>query len=150
MAIDCLLVQDHNVVFRNAAGVETAMPNLSKLVALYDETTDEAVKARIKEILSEPFGKLLVVEIMMDMTNERTLERLQTGEISKTMRHVHTYNVILDSHRDEARDAFEKAKAEGQVEGEFEATFFAPFPYGMVIEEAKFPNYQNTRYENQL
>lgn len=138
---DTLYVRNQDIIFRSAGGKEIPMPNLTELLRMYNETTDEVIKDRIQAILNEPIGRLCVVEIMVDMTNKKTLERLRTGEICKTMGHVSTYNVILDSNIAEAKEIFRQ----GDFVGEFEAICFAQFPYGMVVEESKFPNFENTR-----
>ena len=86
------------------------------------------------EIFNHEIGSLLICEIMIDMQNSTTLNRLETGEISKTMRHVSTYNIILESHLEKAKEQFEALRAQGEVEGTFEEAVFATFPYGIVIE----------------
>ncbi|MGL5675957.1 MAG: hypothetical protein ACRDDX_06070 [Cellulosilyticaceae bacterium] len=143
--IDQLILKENNVVFQNAAGEEMQMPNLTALVKRYQEDSAE-VKERIREILQNDMGTLLVVEIMMDMTNETTLKRLETGEISKTMKHVNTYYVILDSQMDQARQKYEELGKEGALE----QIFFAQFPYGMVIEREKFLEFQNDNDVNEM
>ncbi|MGL4800072.1 MAG: hypothetical protein ACRCWY_11865 [Cellulosilyticaceae bacterium] len=137
--MDQLILKENNVVFQNAAGEEMQMPNLTALVKRYQEEGSAEVKERIRDILQNDMGTLLVVEIMMDMGNETTLKRLETGEISKTMKHVNTYYVILDSQMDQARQKYEELDKEGTLE----QIFFAQFPYGMVIEREKFLEFQN-------
>lgn len=145
--IDKLIVEDTRVVFVNTEGKRVEMPNLTQLAVWYNEYKDSEIGERIKSILSREIGDLLIAEVMIDMTNEKTLERLRTGEISKTLGHVETYNIILDSHIEQAKIAFEGLKQEGEVTGNFEDCFFAQFPYGMVIMREKFRQYTNTVYD---
>lgn len=144
--IDQLILKENNVVFQNAAGEEMQMPNLTALVKRYQEEGSAEVKERIREILQNDMGTLLVVEIMMDMNNETTLKRLETGEISKTMKHVNTYYVILDSQMGQARQKYKELGKEGTLE----QIFFAQFPYGMVIEREKFLEFQNDNNVNKI
>lgn len=148
--VDGLYVKEGKIVFRNVAGQEVDMPNLTKLVEIYHESHDTELKERVKNILEQPFGKLFIVETMVDMTNETTLNRLASGEISKNMKHVQTYNLILDSHIEKARVFYAQKVEEGTLEGILEDVYFAPFPYGMVIEESKFPGYANDEYVNEI
>lgn len=144
--VDQLIIKDGQVVFQNVKGEEVAMPNLTKLVDMYNATSCEEIKGRLVEILESDLGKLLVAEIMVDMTNETTLKRIETGEISKTMGHVGNYYVVLDSHMDQAKAQYEASEKEGS----FESIYFAQFPFGMVIEKAKFPEYANENYVNEI
>lgn len=148
--MDQLKSINNEIVFIKANGEQLAMPNLTALVKLYHKTQCEEIKTRIVEILNQEIGALLVCEIMIDMQNDTTMKRLETGEISKTMRHVGTYNIILESHLDKAKMAFQALKESGEVEGDFEACVFATFPYGMVIEREKFPQYKNTDYSVEI
>lgn len=145
--IDQLIREEDKVIFISAEGEKIEMPNLTQLVQWYKEYRSEEIGERIKGILSREIGDLLIAEVMIDMTNEKTLERLRTGEISKTLKHVETYNIILDSHMGQAKEQFERLKQEGQVTGNIEDCFFAQFPYGMVIMREKFGEYKNTVYD---
>ena len=93
--LDALRVVNNEVIFEKANGEKMVMPNLTALLKLYNETSDEAIKERARKIFNHEIGSLLICEIMIDMQNSTTLNRLETGEISKTMRHVSTYNIIL-------------------------------------------------------
>lgn len=148
--LDALKVVNNEVIFEKASGEQMAMPNLTALLKLYNETNDEAIKARAREIFDHEISSLLICEIMIDMQNSTTLNRLETGEISKTMRHVGTYTIILDSHLEKAKAQFEALKAQGSVEGTFEEAVFATFPYGTVIERVKFPQFTNTEYVKEI
>ena len=145
--LDRLVIEDRKVVFINAAGKKVEMPNLTQLTKWYKEHEDAEIRERIRGILDREIGDLLISEVMIDMTNEKTLDRLRTGEISKTLRHVQTYNIILDSHMEEAREEFEEKLARGETTGQFEDCFFAKFPYGMVIMRDMFKGYRNTNYD---
>lgn len=144
--IDRLVIEKNKVIFINAEGVRIDMPNLTGLVGWYKEHKDSEIGERIKGILGLEIGDLLIAEVMIDMTNETTLERLRSGEISKNLGHVNTYNIILDSHMNQAREQFEKLASTDQAIGKFEDCFFAQFPYGMVIIREMFKEYRNTRY----
>lgn len=144
--LDTLKVVNKEVIFEKANGEKIAMPNLTALLNLYHETTDSAIQERIEKILNEDMGSLLICEIMIDMQNNKTLNRLETGEISKTMGHVGTYNVILESHLEKAKQQFQLLKEQREVEGEFESIIFATLPYGTIIERNKFPQFSNTEY----
>ena len=148
--LDTLKRVNNEVIFEKANGEQLKMPNLTALTKLYSETASEDIKGWIEEILDQEIGSLLICEIMIDMQNETTLKRLETGEISKTMRHVGTYNIILESHLEKAKVQFETLKAAGEVEGDFEEIQFAIFPYGIVIEREKFPQYQNAEYVKEV
>ena len=148
--VDGLYVKEGEIILRSVAGQEVDMPNLTKLVEIYHDSDDVELKKRIKNILEQPFGKLFIVETMVDMTNETTLNRLASGDISKNMKHVQTYNLILDSHIEKARTLYAQRVEEGTLEGTLEDAFFAPFPYGMIIEESKFPGYENEIYVNEI
>lgn len=144
--IDRLVIEEGKVVFINVQGTVIEMPNLTQLVVWYKEYQGSEIGERIKEILSREIGDLLIAEVMIDMTNEKTLDRLRTGEISKTLRHVETYNIILDSHIEQAKAQFEELAKQQEVTGNFEDCFFAQFPYGMVIMREMFSVYTNTVY----
>lgn len=148
--LDTLRVVNQEVIFEKANGEKITMPNLTALLNLYDETNDIAIKERIQEILSQEIGSLLICEIMIDMQNSKTLNRLETGEISKTMGHVATYNVILESHLEQAKQQFELLKTQGEVEGLFEDIIFAILPYGIIIERNRFPQFTNTEYVKEI
>lgn len=148
--LDALRVVNNEVIFEKANGEKMVMPNLTALLKLYNETSDEAIKERAREIFNHEIGSLLICEIMIDMQNSTTLNRLETGEISKTMRHVGTYNIILESHLEKAKEQFEALKAQDKVEGTFEEVVFATFPYGIVIERIKFPQFTNTEYVKEI
>ena len=139
--LDALRVVNNEVIFEKANGEKMVMPNLTALLKLYNETSDEAIKERAREIFNHEIGSLLICEIMID---------LETGEISKTMRHVSTYNIILESHLEKAKEQFEALRAQGEVEGTFEEAVFATFPYGIVIERVKFPQFTNTEYVKEI
>lgn len=148
--LDTLKCIDHEVIFTKADGEQIKMPNLTALIKLYHEAESDEMKIRIEEILNQGIGSLLICEIMIDMQNETTLKRLETGEISKTMRHVGTYNIILESHIEKAKAQFEELKAKGEVAGTFEAIQFSVLPYGIVIEREKFPQYDNVEYVKEI
>ncbi|MGL4343821.1 MAG: hypothetical protein ACRCTE_01350 [Cellulosilyticaceae bacterium] len=137
MGQDQLLVIDGKVTFIKANGETLDMPNLTKMIAMYEAQKDNEIGNRVKEILTRGIGTLLIAEVMVDMTNETTLARFENGEISKTMRHVNTYNIVLESHLEAAKEAFD---------GDFNTCVFAEFPYGIVIEREKYPTYKNTTY----
>lgn len=134
--LDALLVENGVVVFMKASGERLEMPNLTQIVALYEKQKGTDVGHYAKEILSRGIGTLLITEVMVDMTNETTLNRFQNGDITKTMRHLNTYNIVLESHLDMAKEQFE---------GDFNTCIFAEFPYGVVIEREKYPTYKNTK-----
>ena len=142
---DYLMLEDREIFLKDAKGKKIFMPNLTALVKMYDETADKAIQKRIESIFDEEVGSLMIAEVMIDMSNEKTLERLRTGEISKTMRHVHTYNMILESHLDEAKALFEQRVKEGVLKGSFDSICFAPFTQGIVIERKNFPEYENKK-----
>lgn len=144
--LDSLVLEGELVYFISAAGQKIEMPNLTKLVEWYKTNKGNEIGERIKEILGRTIGDLLIAEVMIDMTNEKTMDRLRTGEISKTLGHVGTYNIILDSHMDQARAQFEGLLRDGKISGQFEDCLFAQFPYGMVILREKFEDYRNTQY----
>ncbi|MGL4362484.1 MAG: hypothetical protein ACRCSG_04315 [Cellulosilyticaceae bacterium] len=147
---DFIAINNGIVELCDVEGVVTPLPNLTKMVELYKKVDNEEVKKNIKNILSEPVESLLVSEIMIDMQNEKAIERLYTGEISKTMHHVHTYFVILSSHMTKAKEKFAKMIIDGESGKNIESIYFAPFPYGMVIESAKFPEFKNDEAENRI
>ncbi|MDA3730383.1 hypothetical protein PBV87_02540 [Niameybacter massiliensis] len=144
--LDTLKYTNDEVIFVKANGEELKMPNLTALTKLYYRTDDADLKERIKAILEHDIASLLIAEIMIDMQNDRVQERLQTGEISKNMGHVGTYNIILESHREQAEILFNELVAKGELSGTFEEVLFATFPCGLVVERAKFPQYENKEY----
>lgn len=139
--MDQLVIKDQNLIFKDAFGTEHALPNLTTLLREYNTTTDLVVKKRLHDILSHDLGSLLVIEIMIDATHEVTKKRLKTGEISKNMKHVHDYYVILKSHYALAKSQFEKSHPSDSHP--FETCHFAMFPYGLVIKRDGFLDYQN-------
>lgn len=139
--MDQLVLKDQNLIFKDAFATEHALPNLTTLLHEYTTTTDLVVKKRLHDILSHDLGSLLVIEIMIDATHEVTKKRLETGEISKNMKHVHDYYVILKSHYALAKSQFENAHPSSTHP--FETCHFAMFPYGLVINRSGFLNYQN-------
>ena len=139
--IDQIVIKDQNLIFKDTFGTEHALPNLTTLLREYTTTTDLVVKKRLHDILSHDLGSLLVIEIMIDATHEVTKKRLETGEISKNMKHVHDYYVILKSHYALAKSQFENNHPSSTHT--FEACHFAMFPYGLVINRSSFLNYQN-------
>ncbi|MEF9958612.1 MAG: hypothetical protein RR090_03895 [Niameybacter sp.] len=148
--LDTLKYINDEVIFVKASGETLQMPNLTALLKLYNQTEDEALKERIQDILNHDIASLLIAEIMIDMQNDRVQERLQTGEISKNMHHVGTYNIILESHLEQAKALFEELVLKGKLIGNFEEVLFAKFPCGIVIEHVKFPQYVNTEYVVEL
>ncbi|MBU3803696.1 MAG: hypothetical protein H9872_02905 [Candidatus Cellulosilyticum pullistercoris] len=140
--MDQIIIKDQMLIFKDAFGAEYSLPNLTVLLHDYNTTTDLKVKQRLYEILNHDLGSLLVIEIMIDANHEVTKKRLETGEISKNMKHVHDYYVILKSHYALAKDQFEKTHALALPD--FESCHFAMFPYGLVIKRNDFPNYQNS------
>lgn len=137
MKLDTLTLENGQVIFTKTSGERLQMPNLTKMVAMYEKQKDNEVGERLKDILARGIGTLLIAEVMVDMTNETTLKRFENGEISKTMKHVNTYNLVLESHLEQAQEGFE---------GDFNTCVFAEFPYGIVIEREKYPSYKNTDY----
>lgn len=144
--LDTLKYTQEGVIFEKANGEVLKLANLTGLLKLYNETDDRALKERIKEILSVDIASLLLADIMIDMQNDRVKERLQTGEISKNMKHVGTYNVILDSHKEKAEALFNTLVDKGELEGTLEECIFGEFSCGIIIERIKFPQYENTDY----
>ena len=142
--LDTLKYTQDEVIFEKANGEVLKLANLTALSKLYKETEDIEIKERIKEILDHDIARLLLADIMIDMQNDRVKERLQTGDISKNMQHVETYNIILDSQKEKAKALFNTLVEKGELEGKFEECIFAEFPYGIVIEREKFPQYENT------
>ena len=136
-----LYIEDKKVIFKPATESIIAMPNLTALYTMYQTCEDEDVKTRIKDIFDRDFGKVLVAEIMIDMTSPQIIERLHTGDISKTLRHVDNYNVILESELEAVRESYE---------GDFEKACFAQFPYGMVVEEVNFEGFKNNNCEKTI
>ena len=140
--VDRLILKDKKLYLKDVFGEEFALPNLTTLLNLYQTTTNQDVKQRIFDILNHDLGTLLVVEIMIDATHEVTLKRLETGEISKNMKHVHDYYVILRSHYALAKKAYEDTPH--AKEASFESCHFALFPYGQVILRSGYPEYMNS------
>lgn len=150
LGMDKILLEDGQVVFISAVGNKVNLPNLTKLVAWCEEEKDSEIGVRIKQILEGSIEQLLISEVMIDMNSEKTRERLCSGEISKTMGHVDTYSIILDSHMAVARKQFEEELKNNAVTGNFEDCFFAQFPYGMVIVKELFKDYKNTNYSIEI
>ena len=71
-------------------------------------------------------------------------------KLTEQCKHVSTYNIILESHLEKAKEQFEALRAQGEVEGTFEEAVFATFPYGIVIERVKFPQFTNTEYVKEI
>lgn len=138
-----LLLKDEELVFENTVGTQIPLPHLTKLLELYRENLNTPLGQRIKDILSRDLGSLLIVETMVDPTHEVTLKRLETGEISKNMKHVNDYYVIFDSEYDFAKTLFQQYVATDVLEGSFEDCHFAKFPFGLVIKRDAFPQYCN-------
>lgn len=139
--IDQLILKDEKLQFKDAFGELYDLPNLTTLLHQYHHTTDLAIKERLYDILNHDLGTLLVVEIMIDATHEVTQKRLETGEISKNMKHVQDYYVILKSHYALAQSQFEQLHMSDGLS--FETCHFALFPYGLVIKRSDFSEYQN-------
>lgn len=144
---DTIKQTEEGVIYQKVSGACLVLKNITCLVNLYNETQDMPLKERIKEILNQDISSLLLADVMIDMTNDKVKERLQTGEISKNMKHVHTYNVILESHKEKAEALFNTLVAKGELDGKFEDYIFAEFPCGLIIEREKFPQYENTDYK---
>ena len=125
---DQLILKDDKLKFKDAFGQIYDLPNLTTLLNQYHHTTDPVIKQRLYDILNHDLGTLLVVEIMIDATHEVTQKRLETGEISKNMKHVHDYYVILKSHYALAKSQFEQLHDLDELS--FETCHFAIFPYG--------------------
>lgn len=138
---DQLILKDDKLQLKDAFGQIYDLPNLTNLLHLYHKTTDSVIKKRLYDILDHDLGTLLVVEIMIDATHEVTQKRLETGEISKNMKHVHDYYVILKSHYALAKSQFEQLHASDGLP--FETCHFALFPYGLVIKRSSFSEYHN-------
>lgn len=149
MTLDTLLVKDHTVILHTALHEEITLPNLTTLLNLYEAHKNTEVGDRIKAMLQRGIGTLLVIEIMIDASHPVTLERLKSGEISKNMKHVNDYNVILNSHLEEARHQFNEEASKGLVQGSFEDCCFNTMPLGTVILRSQFPHYKNTRYNKE-
>ena len=137
--MDQLIYDNKRLYYLDAFDVRYELPNLTHLIDFYHTTQSEAIKARILEMLSHDLGTLLVIEIMIDPTHEVTIKRLETGEISKNMKHVMDYYVILKSHYALAKKQY-FSKYE---EDSFETCHFASFPFGQVIMRSKFESYSN-------
>lgn len=144
---DYLRLCNEKCFLEKADGSCVDMPNLTDLVAWYKKYKTTEIGQRIKEILSLEFGELLVVEIMVNMAHEKTLERLKDGEIKRNLSHVKNYYIILDSQIEDAKQEFALEKAKGRIKGNFEDAFFAHFPSGMVIMRERFPSYLNKHYD---
>lgn len=138
-----LLFKNETLIFENTLGIQLPLPNLTQLIHLYKANLSTPIGERIKTILSRDLGSLLVVEIMIDPSHEVTLKRLETGEISKNMKHVNDYYVVLDSDYPFAKNLFDTYVAEGILNGTFEECHFAQFPFGLVIKREGFPQYYN-------
>lgn len=138
---DQLILKDEQLQFKDAFGQIYDLPNLTTLLDLYRKTTDLVIKKRLYDILNHDLGTLLVVEIMIDATHKVTKKRLETGEISKNLKHVHDYYVILKSHYALAKSQFEQLHVSNELT--FENCHFALFPYGLVIKRSSFTDYQN-------
>lgn len=137
--LDQLIYKDEQLYFKDIFCEEYALPNLTNFVKLYHETQNQTIQSHIGEILSHDLGTLLVVEIMIDPTHEITLKRLETGEISKNMKHVMDYYVILKSHYALAK----KQYLSEHKKGCFETCHFIALPFGQVIMRSKFETYYN-------
>lgn len=149
ITLDTLLVKDHTVILRTALDEELTLPNLTTLLNLYQTHKGTEVGDRIKSMLQRDIGTLLVIEIMIDASHPVTLERLKSGEISKNMKHVNDYNVILNSHLEEAYKQFNEESSKGLVQGTFEDCCFNTMPFGTVILRSHFPHYKNTHYNKE-
>lgn len=134
-------LENEQVIFSDTKQQVFELPNITKLYQMYQAHQTDEIGERIAAILDMEVGALLVAEIMIDMTSERIIERLNTGEISKTMKHVNDYYVILES---------ELEQVEKTYEGDFQSACFAKFPYGMVVQRSNFPNFANANAVNQL
>lgn len=141
MAIDQLILKDNKLIFKSVFEETYDLPNLTSLLNLYQTTLNTEVKERIRDILNHDLGTLLVVEIMIDATHEVTLKRLETGEISKNMKHVHDYYVIPKSHYALAKSQYDSLNDDSTS---FESCHFAMFPYGLVIKTEGFTAYKNS------
>lgn len=141
MQIDQLIFKDNQLYLKDAFQTEYALPNLTTLLNLYQTTSNEDVKHRIYDILNHDLGTLLVVEIMIDATHEVTIKRLETGEISKNMKHVMDYYVILKSHYALAKKEY--IDTHTPDDEPFEACHFAIFPYGQVISRSHYMDFKN-------
>lgn len=139
--IDQLILNEQQLFFKDVFGETYDLPNLTSLLDLYLTTTNSEIKKRLFDILSNDLGTLLVIEIMIDATHEVTKKRLESGEISKNMKHVRDYYVIPKSHYALAKNQFETQEPTNN--SHFEACHFAFFPYGEVIIREHFPSYQN-------
>lgn len=139
--IDQLILNDHQLCFKDVFGETYDLPNLTTLLNLYLTTSHLEIKKRLFDILNHDLGTLLVVEIMIDATHEVTQKRLETGEISKNMKHVHDYYVIPKSHYALAKSQYEAQATQEHLN--FETCHFAFFPYGQVILRQQFPDYKN-------
>ena len=141
LQVDQLILKNEQLYLKDAFNEEYVLPNLTTLLKIYQTTTNSDIRQRVYEILNHDLGTLLVVEIMIDATPEVTLKRLESGEISKNMKHVMDYYVIPKSH-------FALAKKEYTLTHNiedlpFESCHFAIFPYGQVIMRSGYKEYQN-------
>lgn len=139
--VDTLIFKNNQLYLKDVFQDEYVLPNLTTLITLYKQTTNPEVKNRIYDMLNQDLGTLLIIEIMIDATHEVTLKRLETGDISKNMKHVMDYYVILKSHYALAKKQYLQDKALDIPP--FESCHFAHFPYGQVILRAGYPNYTN-------
>ena len=148
--INRLIIEKDLLIFENSQGMHIPMPNLTALLSLYKNNVHTPLGARIKDILQRDLGSLLIVETMLDMSHEITLNRLETGEISKNMKHVNDYYVILESEYEAAQALFNKQVEEGLLKGRFEECHFAHFPVGLVIKRENFPTYYNQNADTSI
>ena len=137
--LDQLIYKNEQLYFRDAFYEEHVLPNLTSFITLYHQTSNQTVKKHIQEIFNHDLGTLLVVEIMIDPTHEVTLKRLETGDISKNMKHVMDYYVILKSHYALAKKQYHS----DYPQTPFETCHFANFPFGQVIMRSEFTTYYN-------
>ncbi|WP_054743907.1 hypothetical protein [Cellulosilyticum ruminicola] len=122
------------------------MPNLTTLVALYHKHKNEVVDTRIKEIFSHNIGILLVVEIMIDANHPVTMEHLKSSEISKNMKHVRDYYVILTSHLKKHVYNMCNPYLIDCLKVHLKIASSTPCLLTPVIVREKFPQFKNTNY----
>lgn len=145
--LDTLLIKNQQVILQTTTHQEIYLPNLTTLVELYDTHKNTVMGNRIKEMLNHDIGTLLVMEIMIDATHPVTIERLKSGEISKNMKHVNDYNVVLTSNIENARIQYAKAVSDGLLTGTFEDCCFNTMSFGIVILRERFPQFKNDHYD---
>lgn len=145
--LNILKFEDQKVILQTIYGESHYLPNLTTLVTIYHQHQNDIIGERIKEMLAHDIGTLLVIEIMIDATHPVTMSRLESGEISKNIKHVNDYYVILTSNIECAKANYKALASQGLLTGKFEDCCFNEMPFGMVIVREKFPQFTNEHYD---